>query len=263
MRKLTAVSLVIAAAMAVLLAPHNAAAMNGCDTNCASCHKLDKQEAATILSELNSNLAVESVDVSASKGLWEIVVRPKNEPKGERGILYMDFSKGNVLIGKLVKLKTKEDLTTKRNMELNKVDYSSISTKDALYLGEKTAKYKLIVFTDPDCPFCKKFHEEIKKVVSQRKDIAFNIILFPIAKLHPDATKKSKSIMCTKSLQSLDDAFDKKPLPEPSCPSKAVEDNIKIAEGLGLTGTPAVVFPDGVLIRGAMPAEELIRLIDK
>lgn len=69
--------------------------------------------------------------------------------------------------------------------------------------------------------------------------------------------------MCAKSLQLLDDAFDKKPLPEPSCTAKIVDDNIKTAEGLGLTGTPAIIFPDGVLIRGAMPAEEILRLIDK
>ncbi|MBF0457354.1 MAG: DsbC family protein [Nitrospirae bacterium] len=256
-------SLLAAAAIMLFFTPYDAAAMNGCDTNCATCHKLEKQEASEIVKELNPGLAVEDVQLSPSKGLWEIVVKSKAEPKGEKVILYLDFSKGNMFIGKLIKLKTKENLTEKRNMELNKVDYSAIPIKDALFLGDKNAKHKVIVFTDPDCPYCKKLHDEIKKVIAKRQDIAFYILLYPITKLHPDSLKKSKAVMCAKSLQLLDDAFDKKPLPEPSCSAKSVDENIRIAEGLGLTGTPAIVFPDGVLIRGAMPAEEILRLIDK
>ncbi|MBF0320280.1 MAG: DsbC family protein [Nitrospirae bacterium] len=254
---------VIAVAAMLLFMPGGAGAMDGCDSNCAACHKLDKQEAAEILKELIPGHTVESVQVSPSKGLWEIAVKPKAEPKGEKGLLYLDFSKGNIFVGKLIKLKTKENLTDKRHMELNKVDYSAIPVKDTLLLGDKSAKHKIIVFTDPDCPHCKKLHDELKKVIAKRKDVAFYILLYPITKLHPDALKKSKSVMCAKSLQLLEDAFDKKPLPEPACNSKAVDDNIKMAEALGLTGTPALVFPDGVLIRGAMSAEELLRLIDK
>ncbi|MBF0554341.1 MAG: DsbC family protein [Nitrospirae bacterium] len=258
-----ACSILAAAAIMLLLASYNADAMNGCDTNCATCHKLSKQEATEIVNGLNPGLSVEGVQVSPSKGLWEIVVKSKTEPKGEKVILYLDFSKGNLLIGKLIKLKTKENLTDKRNMELNKVDYSAIPVKDALLLGEKNAKHKVIIFTDPDCPYCKKLHEEIKKIVAKRSDIAFYILLYPITKLHPDSMKKSRTVMCAKSLQLLDDAFDKKPLPEPACSAKTIDDNIKVAEGLGITGTPAIILPDGVLIRGAMPAEELLHLIDK
>jgi thiol:disulfide interchange protein DsbC len=264
MRKITNACAVLAAvAIMLFFAPYDAAAMDGCDTNCTACHKLDKQEAAEKVSELIPGLTVESVQISPSKGLWEIAVRPKNEPKGEKLILYLDFSKGNAFLGKLIKLKTKENLTEKRSMELNKVDYSAIPTKDALFLGDKNAKHKIIVFTDPDCPHCKKLHEELKKVVARRKDVAFYIILYPIVKLHPEAMRKARVVACAKSLQLLDDAFDKKPLPEPSCSAKSVDDNIKMAEGLGLTGTPAIIFPDGVLIRGGMPADELLHLLDK
>ncbi|WP_420264386.1 DsbC family protein [Candidatus Magnetominusculus dajiuhuensis] len=264
MRIIISVCMILAAATIMpLLAPHRAAAMNGCDTNCASCHKLDKQEAAEIVSGLNPGLSVEGVAVSPSKGLWEIIVKSKAEPKGEKVILYLDFSKGNLFVGKLIKLKTKENLTDKRNMELNKVDYSSIPVKDALLLGEKNAIHKIIIFTDPDCPYCKKLHEELKKIVAKRSDIAFYILLYPISKLHPDSMKKSRAVVCAKSLQLLDDAFDKKPMPEPACSAKPIDDNIKTAEGLGITGTPAIVLPDGVLIRGAMQAEELLHLIDK
>ena len=102
----------------------------------------------------------------------------------------------------------------------------------------------------------------MKKVVTERKDIAFYIILYPLA-MHKDAYGKAKAIICEKSLDLLEAAFEKKPLPKPSCDTKAIDENIKLAEKLGITGTPAVIFPDGTLIPGAMEADAIIQKIDK
>jgi thiol:disulfide interchange protein DsbC len=102
----------------------------------------------------------------------------------------------------------------------------------------------------------------MKKVITERKDIAFYIILYPLA-MHKDAYGKAKAIICEKSLDLLEAAFEKKPLPKPSCETKAIDENIKLAEKLGISGTPAVVFPDGSLIPGAMEAEAIIQQIDK
>jgi len=102
----------------------------------------------------------------------------------------------------------------------------------------------------------------MKKVITERKDIAFYIILYPLA-MHKDAYGKAKAIICEKSLDLLEAAFEKKPLPKPSCDTKAIDENIKLAEKLGITGTPAVIFPDGTLVPGAMEADAIIQQIDK
>jgi thiol:disulfide interchange protein DsbC len=102
----------------------------------------------------------------------------------------------------------------------------------------------------------------MKKVVAERKDIAFYIILYPLP-MHKEAYGKVKAILCEKSLDLLEAAFEKKPLPAPKCDTKLVDENIKLAETLGIGGTPAVVFPDGTLIPGAMEAEAIIKQIDK
>ncbi len=102
----------------------------------------------------------------------------------------------------------------------------------------------------------------MKKVITERRDIAFYIILYPLP-MHKDAYDKAKTILCEKSLDLLDAAFEKKPLPKPSCDTKAVDENIKLAEKLGISGTPAVIFPDGTLIPGAVEADAIIQQIDK
>ena len=113
-----------------------------------------------------------------------------------------------------------------------------------------------------DCPYCAKLHHETKKVIEKRKDIAFYVMLFPL-KMHPKAYDKSKSILCEKSLSLLDDAFEKKEIPEPTCDTTQVDKIIKLGESLGVTGTPALILPNGKLVPGYKDADSLISLIDE
>ncbi|MBI5102443.1 MAG: thioredoxin fold domain-containing protein [Nitrospirae bacterium] len=98
--------------------------------------------------------------------------------------------------------------------------------------------------------------------MEKRKDIAFYIKLYPLP-MHTDAARKSKSIMCENSLAMLDDAFARKPIPDPKCDTKVIDENIKLAEKLGIQGTPNLIFPDGKLITGAVDADKIIEAIDK
>ena len=102
----------------------------------------------------------------------------------------------------------------------------------------------------------------MKKVIKERKDIAFYIKLYPLP-MHKDAYAKAKAIVCEKSLSLLEDAFERKPLPAPKCESTAIDDNIKLAQKLGITGTPAIIMPDGRLIPGYLEADALIKQIEK
>jgi thiol:disulfide interchange protein DsbC len=102
----------------------------------------------------------------------------------------------------------------------------------------------------------------MKKVIEKRKDIAFFIKMFPLP-MHKGAYEEAKAIVCEKSLALLEDAFAKKPLPAPKCDTKAVDDNIKLGEKLGIRGTPAIILPDGIVVPGYKDADSLIALISK
>ncbi len=102
----------------------------------------------------------------------------------------------------------------------------------------------------------------MKKVLEKRKDIAFEIILFPLP-MHKDAYRKSKAIFCEKSLSLLDDAFNKKTIPDAKCETTAIDDNIKLGQKLGINGTPALIFPDGNLVSGAIDADAIIKNVEK
>ncbi|MDP2754294.1 MAG: DsbC family protein [Nitrospirota bacterium] len=208
------------------------------------------------MKDLIPNLKVLDIKTSPVKGIWEVDI----EAGGKKGLLYVDFSKKYLISGAVVSIKDKENLTQERLTEINKVDVSKIPLDDALVMGNKDAKHRVIVFDDPDCQFCAKLHQEMKKVIEKRKDIAFYIKMFPL-KIHPEAYEKSKAIVCEKSLTLLEDAFDKKQLPKPKCETSAIDENLKLGEKLGISGTPALIMPDGRVISGYKEADAIIELV--
>jgi thiol:disulfide interchange protein DsbC len=102
----------------------------------------------------------------------------------------------------------------------------------------------------------------MKKVVKERKDIAFYIKMFPL-KIHPGAYDKAKTIVCEKSLALLEKAFEKNEISTPKCKTSVLDENIKLGEKLGITGAPTLVMPDGRVISGYRDANTLKGLIDK
>ena len=67
--------------------------------------------------------------------------------------------------------------------------------------------------------------------------------------------------MCEKSLALLEDAFAGKPLPKPNCETTVVDETIRLAEKLGISSLPTLVFPDGKALPGYKDANTLLNLI--
>jgi hypothetical protein len=102
----------------------------------------------------------------------------------------------------------------------------------------------------------------MKQILEDRKDIVFFIKIFPL-EIHPDAYKKAKTIVCEQSLTVLERAFDGWTIPEPKCEATEVDDTIRLAGELGITGTPTTVLPDGAIISGFKDAATLVKLIEE
>jgi thiol:disulfide interchange protein DsbC len=230
----------------------------GCSGNCMECHTLDKKEAEAVVKKLKEakNLppttVVKDVKISQAGGLWQIDL----EADGKQGAIFLDITKKYLLnVTQIIPIEA-----IKPQQE-RKIDFSKVPLKDAVVFGPKGAKKKVVVFTDPDCPYCRKLHEEMKQVLAKRNDVAFYLILHPLP-MHKEAYKKAQAILCEKSLSTLDDAFAGKAVPEPKCSNDAVERNIALAKKLEFNGTPTLVREDGTVVSGALPADRLIEWID-
>jgi len=228
----------------------------GCGAgSCTDCHNLSIDEATALLKKGGIDKVL-SVEFAEMPGVWAVEVEKekKNFP------LYIDFSKSYVVAGNIIRLKDGENVTRRREAELNPVDVSKIPLEDAILLGRPDAKTRVIVFTDPQCPYCKKFHVELKEVVKRDPDIAFLIKLYPL-KVHPKAYDISKSIVCAKSLELLELSYADKPVPPPICETDVVDHTLALASELGIRSTPTLVLSDGQMVPGYKKADDLLKLL--
>jgi thiol:disulfide interchange protein DsbC len=263
MKKIVLVTFLLVMSLSVSWLKSNAYAFGGCEADCQKCHALENGEVRQILTKLKAaDAKVLDIKMSPVKGLWEVSI----EEKGKRGVMYVSFSKKYVIGGAIFEVdtslnKTQETLGTLDRPADRYVDSSKIPLEGAIFMGDKNARHKIVVFTDPDCPFCSNLHKEIRKVLSERNDIAFYLKLMPL-KFHPDAYWKSQSILCSKSpIEMLEENFEKKPMPKPDCETKAPDENIKLGEQLGITGTPTLIMPDGLVVVGSLDARAITELV--
>ena len=239
------------------LLPGAATAFPGKDKtggDCTKCHKLDKKDAEEIVKKIAPNGEVADIKMAPVKGLWQIDVVAGQQ----RGAVFLDFSKK--FVAQLIPV---EYLKAQKppQPKPEKLDFQKIPLGDAVVLGPADAKKKVVVFTDPDCPFCRRLHEEMKKVLEMRKDVAFYLIMFPL-EMHKDAFRKAQSILCEKSQAILDDAFSGKEVPDPKCSADAVERTKALANSLNISSTPTLVREDGTVNSGMLPADKLSEWID-
>jgi len=227
------------------------------DKKVADCPRLEKKEADAIVKKVFPDGNAVDVKESPVKGIWQIDV----EKGGQHGSIFIDCSRQYLIQLVALDAYVKQ---MKAQQAPQKVDVAKISLADSVTVGAKNAAKKVIVFSDPDCPYCRKLHEGIKQIIAKRPDIAFIEILYPLP-MHKDAPKKVQAILCSKSVEMLDDAFSGKTVPEPpaSCTTAAMERNTALARSLNLNSTPTMVRDDGAVLAGALPEDKLLEWIDK
>lgn len=267
-RRITTLLLVLSSLSVSAFAFSQDAGM-GCGAGkCSDCHSLSVKEATTLLKGIDKVL---SVEFSELPGFWTVDA----EKSGQKFPIFIDFSKKFILAGSIIKIATGEDLTQQRMTKLNngkpvaapqsaaakKVDIKSIPLDDAILLGKADAKYKVIVFTDPECPYCKKLHIEMQEVVKADANIAFQIKLMPLA-MHPNAYGLSKTILCSANpLSVLESVFAGAPVAPSACPTTKVDESMATAKQLGITSTPTLILPDGILLPGYKKAPDLLKAL--
>jgi thiol:disulfide interchange protein DsbC len=246
----------------IVTSPSFAMAKEGCGGECASCHKLSENDANELLKKTGLN--VKSVKQSPSKGLFEILVEKDNK----QGVVFIDYGKKYLMQGMIIDLESLQPVSAHaQNLpqpkQVTSVDVTTIPADKAVVMGNPKGSKKLYVFTDPDCPYCRKGHEELKKLAKIAPDVAIYVMLFPLP-MHPAAYDKSRTVFETMSHDLLDKAFEGKDVPKPSKESskKAIDEIIAFANAHGISGTPTMIMPDGKIEVGMRDAETLKKMLE-
>lgn len=256
--------LFFALAVSVIVAsPSFAMAKDGCGGSCITCHSLTQKEAADLLKFTGAT--VKSVKQAPVNGLFELLM----EKDGKFGVLLVDYGKKHIIQGMMVSLSDLKQVSAhEKDMpqpkEVTQIDPATIPAEHAVTIGNPKGAKKLYVFTDPDCPYCRKMHVELKNLEKIAPDVAIHVMLYPLP-MHPAAYDKSRTVVESRSRELLDKAFEGKEIPRPARESSkaAVDAVVKFASSNGISGTPTLVLGDGRVVVGMRDAETLKKMLDE
>lgn len=134
--------------------------------------------------------------------------------------------------------------------------------KDAIVYQAKNEKYVIWVFTDYTCHYCKLLHENIDKYLDA--GISVHYFAFPRSGVNSEAGKNMQSIWSVADRKAaFDDAYKGKKISPATSMVPYVTQQFDVGRSLGISGTPAIVLPDGQLVSGYVPADKLIEILDK
>jgi thiol:disulfide interchange protein DsbC len=196
---------------------------------------------------------IQSVTRVPELNLYEVVA--------EGDIYYVDEKVDYVIDGEIISTKTMTNLTKQRKQKLSAIPFNELPLDLAFKKVKGKGERKIAVFSDPDCPFCKRVEGDLAKL----DNVTIYMFLYPIESLHPAAVEVSKRIWCSPDkVKAWDDYMSGKgkPTAAPSC-DNPVDKIVEYGRKKGINGTPTLIFGNGERVPGAISAAQIETILGK
>lgn len=195
-----------------------------------------------------------SVDITSTpvKGLYQVIVGGK--------VVYMSDDGKYLINGALVDIDTRENLTEAAMNKIRKAELAKMDVKGMIvYPAKGKTKSSVTVFSDIDCPYCRKLHKEIPALNEAGIEVRYTG--YPRAGVGSESYKKAVSAWCAKDpAKAMDDAMLGMPIDPKECKNPVME-HMQAAQAFGVNGTPNIIFENGKMVPGYAPARELIPMV--
>lgn len=207
------------------------------------------------LLEAMPDMQLQSLTELGSSGLYEAVISDR--------VFYFTADGKYLIQGDVLSLESRENLTQRRELGIKSDILSRQNPEDLIIFAPEKTDYMLTVFTDVDCAYCRKLHEEIDEY--NKLGIGIRYMAFPRAGVESESAKKLVEVWCANDpQQAMTDAKAEREVKD----GKVCEDNPVIAQfetgqRLGVEGTPALFLENGQMLPGYVPPKRLREILDE
>ena len=170
-------------------------------------------------------------------------------------IVYVTADGHYLLQGQIMDMDTRTNITDQAKSGIRLGLLTDLNEDEQISFVPKETKYDLLVFTDLDCGYCRKLHNQMAEY--NEEGIAIHYMAFPRAGLGSASFDKFVSVWCADDNRVALTLAKNGTDPEPQkCPNP-IADQYQLGREIGVTGTPALVTKNGTLIPGYMPPAQL------
>ncbi|GAB6042220.1 bifunctional protein-disulfide isomerase/oxidoreductase DsbC [Endothiovibrio diazotrophicus] len=214
----------------------------------------DRHEAniRTALARVLPNVAVDGVAPSPIAGLYTVTA-------GSR-IFYMSGDGANLIRGDFFDLKSHRNLTDEHITKVRKKALDDLDEKQMVVYSPEKPKHTITVFTDIDCPYCRKLHHEMADYNAAGIEVRY--LFYPRAGVGSPSYDKAVSVWCADDRNAaLDKAKNGEEIEAKKC-DNPIADQMALGDVFGVRGTPAIVLESGQVLPGYIPPARLAAMLD-
>lgn len=208
---------------------------------------------AAIEKMTGGNIKPDSIRPSAVQDLYEVVLGTQ--------VVYVSADGRYLLNGDLIDVAQRRNISDERRSLLYKAAIDRVGEESMIVYAPKRVKHTVTIFTDIDCPYCRKLHNEMKSY--NDAGIKVRYLAFPRAGIGSDSYKKAVSVWCAEDrADAMTRAKNGQDVEAKSC-DNPVRQHMKLVEQLGVNATPTIFLEDGRRVPGYVPAQRLTEILEQ
>lgn len=211
-----------------------------------------EQKVRDAIKSMVPTATIDSIADSAMPGFYEVVMGGN--------VLYVSADGKYLMQGRVYDVGTKRDLTEAKEAVLRKVKVDEVGNDKRIIFAAKNPKHKVTVFTDIDCGYCRKLHQEM----AQYNDLGISVeyLFFPRAGIGSPSFDHAVSVWCAADRnQAMTDAKAGTQVEKKTC-ANPIAEAYQLGQKVGVTGTPAVIAEDGTMIGGYVPPAGMLERLN-
>jgi thiol:disulfide interchange protein DsbC len=214
--------------------------------------ELDAAKVREAVQGHDSGAQVGEVEPSPVKGMYLATI------DGVSG--YVSADGRYFVVGDMLDLASRKNVTEERKKAKRREVLKKIGPGEAIVFGPEKPKYSVIVFTDVDCPYCRKLHEEVEELV--RKGVEVRYVAFPRSGPGTKSWRTMTAVWCaedrrealTRAMKGEEVKVEK----GSPCSDAVTRKQYELAQIVGIPGTPMILFGDGTSMGGYVEAGKLV-----
>lgn len=211
-------------------------------------------EVRAAIKSLNPQAVVDSVKPAPVKGWMQATLGGS--------VIYFSEDGKYLMQGALMETSSRRNLTEEAQASARVGELKAIAKKDLIIFPAKgQTKHVVKVFTDIDCGYCRKLHNEMAQYTDLGIEVQY--LFFPRAGMTSDSARKAIAVFCAADQRkAMTDAKNGVDPGNATCPNP-VDHDYDMGQRMGVNGTPALLLEDGTLMPGYLPAPQLLAELDK
>ena len=173
-------------------------------------------------------------------------------------VLYVSKDGRFLFQGDIYDLVKEENITEKSEQISRVATLEKLGEKNMLVYKAKEQKHFITVFTDIDCPYCRRLHDEVDQYLEKGISVRYLFLPFKGKK----SLEKSVSVWCSKNpTKAMTNAKKGRRIRSATC-EHPIKEHMAIGRDLGIRGTPAIILDNGEMIPGYRPVKDVAKMLE-